>query len=346
MDPAALDRLWNAMNRQVGPVGGRSAGASLEAAETIRTLDARDDAPHLTGSQFEAIWATVAAATLPAAATAPPLEAGRANGRLGFVARLLALIQLIIRQAAIGSIAGILVGAVVIGGGARVLMRIAALLSRPELTGAMTENGNRVGDVTLDGTLALLIFTGMAFGWLGGIVVMAVRPWLPAEGWQRLLLAGAIGFAVAGPMVLQGENRADYERFGILGVNICLFMLLPVAFGMAVIPVIDALDRRIPQALPSLRLGAKAAIASILMVLVALPLVTLVVSAFEGRPVGLLLLLPVVRYLTPLWARHAPTFGERQKRETRGTRIGYLALAVSCFLGLLLTAQSIAALMN
>ena len=45
--------------------------------------------------------------------------------------------------------------------------------------GSFTENGNQVGDVTLDGTLGLVGFVGVPTGILAGLIVFAVRRWLP-----------------------------------------------------------------------------------------------------------------------------------------------------------------------
>jgi hypothetical protein len=65
LDPAALDRLWDAMNRQIAPVGGRTASPSLDAADTIGRLIDRDDAPHLAARDIDLVWASIAAVTLP-----------------------------------------------------------------------------------------------------------------------------------------------------------------------------------------------------------------------------------------------------------------------------------------
>jgi hypothetical protein len=58
----------------------------------------------------------------------------------------------VLRDIARGGIAGALVGIVVGGLGARLAMRLAAIL-HPDAVGALTENGNRIGDVTMGGTL-------------------------------------------------------------------------------------------------------------------------------------------------------------------------------------------------
>ncbi len=259
LEPAAVDRIWDAMNRQIAPIGGRTPSASTEVADTLRLLEWHDDAPALGTSQQEAIWALVAAATfadLPMPSPAKASSPSRSRqGVTGAFRTILDLLQRAVRQAAIGAIAGILVGMLVLGGVGRVFMRIAAMLSDAQSQGVLTENGNAVGDITLGGTLGLMIFAAAPFGLIAGVAVMAVRPWLPATGPMRYLATGAIGFAVAGPIVLEGGENGDYQRFGILGLNICLFTTLPFLFGVAVMPVIDWLDRRISLDLPGIHRG-------------------------------------------------------------------------------------------
>jgi hypothetical protein len=249
--------------------------------------------------------------------------------------------QRAVRQSAIGAIAGILVGMLVLGGGARLFMRISAMFSGAQQQGAMTENGNAVGEITLDGTLALLIFVGATFGLIAGIAVMAIRPWLPAAGPMRYLVTGAIGFAVAGPIVLEGGENTDYRRFGILGLNICLFTTLPFLFGVAVVPVIDWLDRRISPSLPGVSRGWKDVPKSVAMLVLFIPALQLVLQVIALQPIGLLLILPLIRVLWPLWARHAQTIEVRRKRDAIGLQIGRAALLVPCVLGLVLMAQAI-----
>src|SRR4029079_5591713 len=83
----------------------------------------------------------------------------------------------ILRDIARGGLAGAIVGIVgaAIGGG--VAMRLAALIV-PSATGAFTENGNRIGEITLAGTVALLL-VGLAAGVIGGAIWVAVSPWIP-----------------------------------------------------------------------------------------------------------------------------------------------------------------------
>ena len=86
------------------------------------------------------------------------------------------------RDIARGGLAGLLVGVVVGGLGGRVAMRLIALLV-PEATGSSTENGNRIGDITLGGSFGLILFAGLFVGILVGTIWVVVSPWLPRSAW-------------------------------------------------------------------------------------------------------------------------------------------------------------------
>ena len=84
----------------------------------------------------------------------------------------------ILRDIARGGLAGLAVGVVVGGIGGRLAMRLIALLI-PESTGRFTENGARIGDITLGGTFAVLLFGGLFAGIFVGTIWVVVSPWLP-----------------------------------------------------------------------------------------------------------------------------------------------------------------------
>ncbi|MHB8399971.1 MAG: hypothetical protein ACYDCI_13745, partial [Candidatus Limnocylindrales bacterium] len=98
------------------------------------------------------------------------------------------------RDIARGGLAGLVVGIVVAGFGGRIAMRLAALRVG-DATGALTENGNRIGDITLAGSLGLILI-GVLFGALAGTVWVVVRPWLPGAGLRRALVATIVAIGL------------------------------------------------------------------------------------------------------------------------------------------------------
>jgi hypothetical protein len=141
-----------------------------------------------------------------------------------------------------GLIAGVLVGGLL----GRVAMRISGFAAGPSMVGARTENGNPVGDITLGGTLALVVFVGIATGLLGGILYALMEPWLRRlRPWHGLVfgvaLLAAFGFTVFDPF------NFDFARFGPAPLNVAMFASLFVAFGVATAWVFDRL-----RALPAM----------------------------------------------------------------------------------------------
>jgi hypothetical protein len=111
----------------------------------------------------------------------------------------------LIRDIARGGIAGIIVGVFVAGLGGRVVMRVAALL-HPNAVGMRTENGEVIGDVTLNGTMALLIFGGLGMGLVAGTIWVAVSPWLPSGRLVRALVTAVAAIALGTPLLVQATN--------------------------------------------------------------------------------------------------------------------------------------------
>lgn len=80
---------------------------------------------------------------------------------------------------------------------------------------------------------------------VGGLLYVAVRPWLPRAGCACGSAFGALLLATCGVAVIEGEDF-DFHRFGIAPVNIALFAALFVLFGLLVAPLADRADRAFP----------------------------------------------------------------------------------------------------
>lgn len=145
--------------------------------------------------------------------------------------------------AAAGALAGVLVG----GLGSRVAMRISGAMSDQALVGlATTDNGNLLGDITLGGTFALVIFAGFIPGVMAGIFYAAAQPWLrPLGRWAGLAFGMAL-LAAMGSLVLDPFN-IDFRKFGVPIVNVALFALLFPLFGIAQMLLTDAIERGMPR---------------------------------------------------------------------------------------------------
>lgn len=144
-------------------------------------------------------------------------------------------------------VAGLLVGVVVAGLGSRIVMRILAAAS-PEVTGSFTEAGNRVGEITVGGTVSLLLFVGIPVGFAAGLVTFAVRRWLPARGPWRGVVLSFVLLAGFGTTVLDPEN-IDFRLLPPAGLAVGLFGSLFLVAGLSLAPLADRLGPGVPRVL-------------------------------------------------------------------------------------------------
>lgn len=144
------------------------------------------------------------------------------------------------RHVGTASLAGIITGVVVGGLLGRLVMRVAGFTAGPALAGALTANGNRVGEITFAGTAAIVIFVGLLAGLAGGAVYAAVEPWLrPLRPWHGL--AYGAGLLVTFAFLVVEPTNLDFRRFGSPQLNVAMFAALFVAFGVMVAALFDGL---------------------------------------------------------------------------------------------------------
>lgn len=158
--------------------------------------------------------------------------------------RLRALAR-VARSVGISVVAGAAAGALVGGAGSRLAMRVTAVVAGAGAQGVLTENGNRVGAFTAEGTGFLLVFGALFAGVPGGLAYAAVRPHLERLGRWKGLGFGLLLLASLGFVVVDAGNR-DFRQFGPPALNAAMFALLYPLYGMAVAPVHDRLDRALP----------------------------------------------------------------------------------------------------
>jgi hypothetical protein len=151
-----------------------------------------------------------------------------------------------LRETAIVVVGSGIAGALVGGLASRLVMRLAALAA-PEVRGTLTENGNIVGEITLEGTIALMIFAGLSSTVLGAGAFVVARPWLPRRTVPRGLVFGMFLLAMTGAAVVDAGN-ADFVILGDRLLNVTMFSSLFIAFGLAASSAFAILERRVPPA--------------------------------------------------------------------------------------------------
>ncbi|NUR08793.1 MAG: hypothetical protein HOQ45_17535 [Nocardioidaceae bacterium] len=140
-----------------------------------------------------------------------------------------AVVLLLRRVAAAGcaaAVAGVLVGAL----GGRLAMHALAV-ANPDATGARSDDGFVIGQVTAGGTLQL-VAASLQLTLLGATVYLLVRPVLLGTGVRRVLLS-ALGFGVTAAAVLIDPDGFDFTGLDPPWLPMLLFVLLPV--GLVVV---------------------------------------------------------------------------------------------------------------
>ncbi len=151
------------------------------------------------------------------------------------------------RQIATAGIAGVITGVLVGGVGGRLFMRISGATAPRFVQGASTEGGNRVGEITFDGTLVIVLFVGVLLGIVGAVLYAVFRPWLHWAGPFRGAAFGVLLFAVGSATsdVLNPDNQDFFIlRNGLL--NVLMIVALFLSYGVMIEWTVGALDRRLP----------------------------------------------------------------------------------------------------
>lgn len=152
----------------------------------------------------------------------------------------------VLREIARGGITGILVGIFVAGIGGRLVMRLATILHE-DTVGRFTEMDAVIGAITLEGTMALLIFGGLGMGLMAGMVWVIVRPWLPGEGLGRALVTGLLAVTIGSPSLIQRTNP-DFIILDYDPVVVAMLVGLVFAVGFSMALTDGWLDRHLPRA--------------------------------------------------------------------------------------------------
>ena len=147
------------------------------------------------------------------------------------------------------ALAGLFAGVTVGGVGSRLVMRASSLVS-PDVSGigVRSEQGFRIGEVTVGGTLALVIFLGIFVGVIGAVMYALTQPWLAWSGRWRGVLFGVFLFVVgsASSDALNPDNR-DFFLLDRLGIVVVLFVALFIGFGVVMDRAYRWLDERLPE---------------------------------------------------------------------------------------------------
>src|SRR5215218_944754 len=182
-------------------------------------------------------------------------------------------------------------GLLAAGAGGRLMMRLLAVTAGPGAQGNITEAGQVVGRISVDGTIGFIVFTALFLGLASGVLYLLLRAWLPV-GRMGGIVYGALLLVLAGSRLepLRRENP-DFDLVGPGWVSVVGFTAQELFHGM----LVAALAARISRSVPLLgtRPAAFAAHAPLLLLA---PLVPVAVTvALVGALVVLATRIPAVR---------------------------------------------------
>ena len=184
----------------------------------------------------------------------------------------------ILRDIARGGFAGIIVGIFVAGLGGRLVMRLATILHE-DAVGLATENGELIGRISFNGTMALITFGGLGMGLLAGTIWVVISPWLPAGRMRRAAVTALAAIALGTPPLVQQFNP-DFMILDHDPVVVALLVALVGLVGLSISFVDGVLDRRLPH--PT-RWKAPSSAAYLVVVLLGILILPLAVAAMLGN---------------------------------------------------------------
>jgi hypothetical protein len=258
-----------------------------------------------------------------------------------------------VRTIGVNTLGGLIAAFIVGGIGSRIAMRISAAATGPLCPTLITENGNRCGEITLGGTIFLLLFAALFFGIPGGLVYAAMRPWLRRLGRWHGLVFGLLLLIIFGSVIIDGGNK-DFRLFAQPLVNVALFAVLFPLFGLLMAPLVRWLDQTLPPAPPGLPLHFRTVAVYLLLGAVSLiALYSIVLTGLNFLPGGegegqyiwalfyyMLLVVPGAYLITKQLRRTPKQSWDAQVSPNLGV-IGYSVLAVPTITGLVVTIRSV-----
>jgi hypothetical protein len=140
------------------------------------------------------------------------------------------------------------------GAGGRLVMRLLAATS-PDVHGSLTEAGETIGEITVDGTFALFLFAGLPAGLLSGALYALVGPVLP-RGRARGIVLGVLLLVLLATRI--DPLRADSVDFLLLDpawLAVLGFSALALFQGMLVAALAPTKTAPRPRVLVAGRVG-------------------------------------------------------------------------------------------
>ena len=176
----------------------------------------------------------------------------------------------------------LLAGVLTIGAGGRLMMRVLAATSSDDVQGLRTEADEIVGEVSVGGSMFLIVGVGIGAAVVGLALFSALRRWLP----DRSLAAGLVGVSIGAgllvrPAGLLSSTNSDFTLLTPVALAVAFCLATLVLFGATFGVLVDHLAARWPRPGWSVQ-----GVVSVLPFAVLLPSPPLFVAAMLGVLAG------------------------------------------------------------
>jgi hypothetical protein len=204
--------------------------------------------------------------------------------------------------------AGFVAGLLVVGFGGRLVMRVLAVTSGGGAQGRTTDAGERVGEITLGGSIGFFIFAGLLIPLASSIVFIPLRRVLPRTSWIAGSLFGLVLLATFGVSDPLSPDNVDFVILSPTWLAVTLVCLTALVFGVtfsAVVARLDATLVPLDQLRSDAPLRRKLPNLSLVWLLIALPLAVPATVYVVGRAIMHGRLAPAVNSSALRLAGHA-----------------------------------------
>ncbi len=228
-----------------------------------------------------------------------------------------------------------LTGVLTIGAGGRLMMRVLAATSPDDVQGLRTEADEIIGEVSVGGSVFLIVVVGIGAAVVGLALYSSLRRWLP----DRSLAAGFVGVAIGAgllvrPAGLLTSANSDFTLVAPVALAVALCLTTLVLFGATFGVLVDHLAPRWPR--PG---WSPLGVVSVLPFAVLLPAPPLFVAVVIGVLAG-----TVVPRLRPPAARDHAERPDVDRAGARSGRILVTALGGAGSLSVVVAAGQVLAL--
>lgn len=141
----------------------------------------------------------------------------------------------------------VLASALLLGGGARFVMRVTAMIADPQFLGDTTTGGNTVGRITFLGSVGL-VWLGALGGLPLAVIYLVARRWLPRQPLARGMWFGLLALGSYGNLLVGDSEAGTADSwFADPAPQLAMYDSMFLLFGLIGSWWAERLGRGLPQ---------------------------------------------------------------------------------------------------